>query len=277
MSKKDPKTRFVCQLRHQRSELLSVAERPSGGLLISLKAAENFTPDETLYPAQKRISDQHYSVHRSNAGADTTIHHTITLEDGDKLDTSSFLPASSGNLLWPIFVRACPYLGEPRYASQPRPKDHSIVAAQMEGRESTLVYSVIVSSRALNFPHSISVPPPFARFKYFDVTMLCMYLWVPPLPQGTLHHQATNLPRVNGTFVIGDISQSMPPIGPVTQQALHQIVDAAFEQVRVRHMKKVRAALPPEHHAQLDALPTAGFFATPPSRKQTSSSAVAAR
>lgn len=262
MSKNEKKTRFVCELPHQQSELLTVKERSNGGLVIVLKAGEQFIPG---FDAEVTgiIESQKYSVHRSSDdGRTTVLHHTLLLTNGIKHDGMAQQKDSAGRFIWPMFVRACPDLGSPRYAVESRRRDEIVVAAKFRNR-TILVYAVIVSSREFDAQKRFTPAPITARFKHYDVSLFCRFLWAPPSPQGSLIHISTNLPRVNDEFVHGDM-RGLPTQALFTPEMLPAQLTHAFESVRMAHLGRIRSWLSEGHRGMLDSPAVGQLFARPP-------------
>jgi hypothetical protein len=262
--KHESKTRFVCHLPNQMSELFWVKEQASGGLQLVIKRAINYRADEYI-PQDTEKKSQKYSIHRSNGGVDTTIHHTIELANGRKLDSCAFLRDSATTLIWPLFVKACPDISRERYKTNARGSDIVVEVANMV-LPVTLIYAVVVSS--VNADLRLDGAPAIVssvNFTYFKISVVALQLLLPSLPHGLLAHVSTNTIRVDKEHVGGNVSGVLP-CEPLTRDELIRKSTTTIDEMRRKQIASARKELlgNPTALAKLDLLPLDGFAPFPP-------------
>jgi hypothetical protein len=239
----EARTRFVCELPQQASELFWAREDKRGDIQLVIKTAADYTPG-AHYTRQTRIITQKYSLHPSKNATAATLHQTLTLEDGPPLETSAYQRDLS-QLVWPLYIKACPNISLERYALQVRARDRLVIAASMPTQVFVLVYGVVVSHRAIDISSLVQWPTASATFQHFRITVASAYLALPPSVEGTLKHLSTNNVTVSGKFSPLDASGLVSFTSPSPSKAA-SMLHLSMESVRVAHTRKLRRPLSPE-------------------------------
>jgi hypothetical protein len=239
---KEPRTRFVYALPHQMSELFSVKARSNGGLIVFIKSAAHYLPDD-LHKDDDDIKSQKYSVHISAGGMATTVHHTLMLDGGDELDTCSY-QGTVDDIAVPLFVHACADLNLPHYRANIRSDDTVFVLGGDDVLDHTVVFCLFVSGKSVSFVTDDFPEFGFSSYEFgvFSVNAVYARLNIPPFGQGSLGHWGTNLPRKNREFVLGDIRNldlGEPP--QLTKHDVIAIVHGLMEGIRHEHTQKALA------------------------------------
>lgn len=102
MTKKRAQTRVVAMVDGALRRLMSIYEKPNGGLNISLSLAPfNFPQDHKNFI--KKTDTQKYSIHPINDWGGNSIHHTLSSEDGSRIDTYTDTLCVKNRLVEPLY------------------------------------------------------------------------------------------------------------------------------------------------------------------------------
>jgi hypothetical protein len=238
---KEPRTRFVCQLPSQISQILWARENDVGDVQLGLNFAERYTPDH-LHDRATPVLNQKYSLHPSNNATSATLNGTLMLANGVPIKGAAF-QTNLSRLVYPLFVKACPDLSNLRYAITPRPSDTVLVVGSMN-TPVVLVYGVIITNREIDLRHLIRWHTVDAVFTHFRITVAAAYLLLVPSNEGSLRHLITNNVTVDGVHTPFDASglhslDSPSPEGGVAR------LEAMMESIRIAHIRKLRRLLTP--------------------------------
>lgn len=118
MAKVDVKCSVQIEAADQMAEILSIRERDSGDLLISLKRNNYFRAINGEY---RKITQSKFSVHMSPSSR--LPGHTITQElrvtDGEPITCRSFVNCATNPLLWHLCTIRFADLSDPTFKAKP--------------------------------------------------------------------------------------------------------------------------------------------------------------
>ncbi|MBW2941936.1 hypothetical protein [Zhongshania aquimaris] len=195
MSRKS-KVRFAARIDGVERELFSIKERPDNSLLL-VSAYPIFW--ENSDSSIVRFTEQHYSIHISNGGIDTTITQKTKLADGMSHSNVSFIPNTKKHLLWPIYARRVPILLENSRKLSRRSGDKVIFIGDYEFAKANLVYSVFVSNCDfdVNITSLNGLTTYSAKFKHFQIFTIPMYINLPSMNEGDVVGMSTSSTTIN--------------------------------------------------------------------------------
>jgi len=207
------KSIFAARIDGIEREILSVKERSNRDLLL-IPAHTPFcepTPGTMI-----KFVEQHYSVHGTNQGSDTTITQKTTLDNGDLHSNVSFIHNTKNHLLWPVFARRVPVLyGENRKLT-PRGRDKVIFIDDYQSDNSSLTYSVFISRDHFDIESILKnkFPVHTESFTEFKVIVLPMHINLPSIANGDSFGYSTSSQVINNIRSTNHIrvrATSIPP------------------------------------------------------------------
>jgi hypothetical protein len=141
---KTKKTRFFARIDGAECLLFSIQKSANDGLTITSRTPKFFEGAKGPYGTPLEFDHQHYSVHETNEGNDTTITQKTQLV-GERHSIVTLLRGTRDYLLWPVFARRYPIFltGENRLVR--KTKDTFIELAEYSYERSNLLFSVFVS------------------------------------------------------------------------------------------------------------------------------------
>ncbi len=237
---KEPRTRFVCGLPNQESEIFSAKERKNGGLIISIKSAVNYTAD-AIQPEESKILDQKYSIHLSNDGSSATLHHTIKLHNGVELDSCVF-QSDSLNLCAPIFVRVCGQLNLPHYIVKARAHDKVVSISQIGDPCTIFIVGVLISGKNIK-PQDRDFPGlgfHAEDFTNFRLNIIYGHILLPAIGEGTLLHFSTNSPRKDKEFIGPDFRSSQLATLKLEKATSIHLIQSMLTEAVLAHIEKIK-------------------------------------
>ncbi|WP_319498102.1 hypothetical protein [uncultured Cohaesibacter sp.] len=184
-----PKTRFTVLIDGTEFELFSVRDRGNKELVI-IEATPKYLGDHTGRIAYRA---QHYSVHRTKDGADTTITQKIELENGDTLSSVSYIHDTTDHLLWPICARRLPIFETRNRVLKPRSKDTVYQVGSYGIGFASFMYSIFVAKNHFQLPASnLFSRAKTAQFNEFQIIVIPTYLNIPTDPDGDVCGMTTS-------------------------------------------------------------------------------------
>ncbi len=201
MSKKS-RTRFFARIDGNGHQLLSVMERNDGSLIVFSAIPKNWENTNRTLTA---FREQHYSIHRTKGGVDTTFTQKTRLSDGRTVSNVAYIHGTTEHLLWPVFARRVPTLRPTTHLLTLRQNDRVIQVGTYRYDTANLLYSVFVAKQTCDIDRvkvegaTIQI----ADFSEFKIIVLATYLNIPSPDQGDVVGIATS-PTVNdGVFAEG--------------------------------------------------------------------------
>jgi hypothetical protein len=193
------KIRFSAKIDDRDIELFNVRDLGDKGLVISSGYPRYFEhPDGKLV----EFVDQHYSVHPTKGGADTTITQKTALK-GDGVQAISivaYIHNTSNHLLRPVYARRLPVMREPTRTLRARSKDTSRRIGKFNWDKATMIYSVFVSLPNLELPsHTDTASKRFtAMMGRYKLIVFVTYLNLPSITEGDVVGMSTSSEVRNG-------------------------------------------------------------------------------
>lgn len=186
------RTKFGFQIGDNFHTILSVHENNSGELIINPSSAENYSEIEFGNPnAEKKIKDQHYTVHNSLQFEDENVlNHTLKYEDGTKTNTRIYTSAfKRTNLYCPVLQVRGQDFSIDRYKSQKKSKYIYISLGDYNPKLSTLYYMIAVSNPGLTFNDNFpDLNVRTIHFQKYSFHILWSYCLVPSYSTGMKSH-----------------------------------------------------------------------------------------
>jgi hypothetical protein len=105
MMGREAKTRFYVRIDGVDRALFSVKSVAGRGLTITSRTPKFWENPDGTFTA---FDHQHYSVHLSNGGVDTTITQKTQLQESAFHSIVTFVKDTQAYFLWPIFARRYP-------------------------------------------------------------------------------------------------------------------------------------------------------------------------
>lgn len=189
MSKK--RTRFVVEINGKAREILSIIEKSNGQLTLMSGTSKYWeNEDGTL----EEYFEQHYSIHRTKNGLDTTITQKTTLKGGVRHSIVTYIHDTSTHLLWPVFARRPPLFQPDPNKLTTRQKDDVVELGSFNDKLATFFYSVFVTlpNSDLSAVYAAGVQSQIATFTNFRIVVLPMYLNVPTFSSGDVVGYSTS-------------------------------------------------------------------------------------
>lgn len=237
---KEPKTRFVCTLPNQDSELFSIKKRNNGGLILSIKYAPHYMSDE-IYPESSKIVNQKYSIHPSNNGTAATIHHTIKFDNNQELDSCTF-QRDALNLCAPLFVKICGRLNSPLYGANIKAGDKVVSLAKIGDPCTIFIFGTMVSGKNISLDAKDFPGLSFCseNLGELQLNIIFGHILVPAIGQGTLTHFKTNSVRKNKCFVEPDMRDAPPISLSLGKKAASAALLTMIYNTVLIHARKIR-------------------------------------
>lgn len=179
----------------QRS-LFSVKDNGDSGLLIGQGTPRQM---ENPYGVKRDFKHQHYSVHPSNNGADTTITQKTLMSDGEEHSAVSFVRNTKQHLLWLVYARRMPILAKTTRVLKRKRYTSVIEIGSIDSAKETLFYSVLVSRPSMDLSILVDSGWEFytATFGQFMIIVIPMFLQFPTYPDGDVLQFLTSQPILN--------------------------------------------------------------------------------
>lgn len=193
------KIRFSAKIDDRDVELFNVRDLGDKGLIISSGYPRYF---ELQDGKLSEFVDQHYSVHPTKGGADTTITQKTALSgDGvQAISNVAYIHNTANHLLWPVYARRLPVMREPTRSLRARLKDTSRRIGKFNWDKATMIYSVFVSLPNLVLPpHTDTASKRFtAMVGRYKVIVFVTYLNLPSMIEGDVAGMATSSEMYDG-------------------------------------------------------------------------------
>lgn len=195
MANNGKKTRFFVRVNGVEREILSVQQRADKSLtLISGTPSFWENPDGSL----SAFDQQHYSVHRTKNGRDTTITQKTWLRNGTHHSYVAYVHGTEEYLLWPLYARRIPILNNQTRILKRRAKDVLIEVPEFEWENASLLFSVFVAKAKFDSGLISPLRPAIAQFEEFQIILLPVFLNLRSLPTGDVVVVSTSSPVING-------------------------------------------------------------------------------
>jgi tetratricopeptide (TPR) repeat protein len=192
---KDTKTKFGFQIADNFHTILSVHDNKIGELTIAPSFAENYSEIEFgNLNAEKKITDQHYTVHNSpQFEEENVLNHTLKYVDGTKTNTRIYTRAfKRTNLSCPVLLVRGQDFSIQRYRTQKDDKNNYISLGDYNPKTATQYYMVVVSNLGLTFSNDYpDLNVETIHFQKYSVSILYSYGLVPSHSTGNKSHFLT--------------------------------------------------------------------------------------
>lgn len=191
---KRPAVRFVTSIDGVVVEIASFRELSDNQLNMSIATQELVEIDGTEHV----VIEQHFSVHGSNQGRDTSVTFKQVFADRPPLDYVSFLHNTEKHLLWPIIARR-PGISPSMEGRVPPQRSKDTVHKYGESRSpfTTLFYSIFIASKNVEIEADERVNVLMHDFSRYRVFVFTTYLNIPSIRQGDIASLSTSTPVTN--------------------------------------------------------------------------------
>lgn len=219
------KLRAYCTVNGIERELVSIRELSDGSLTIMVAPSDNAVlSDGRLLP----YDQEHYSVHRSNEGADTTLIRKTRFATGNRISAVAFLKGTSKRLVWVIHVERV-HLIQNFVPFHARPKDTKLHICSYNQDRCMLLYCIIVANSDYLMPDAEFEFIRYAELltKEYKITIGYTFFHYPAMPIGFARANMTSdaifddVPNIDHKQI--ETSQSVP------DAIFHKFILAMFQ------------------------------------------------
>lgn len=239
------RSRVVVNCNGETREIFSIAEKPSGDLMVFLRPGEHV---EEEGEDQTKIKQQRYSIHMSpNNLTINLIKQTYEFYDGTIQESYLYSAAVYNKIFCDIYCMYCPDLTIDRCIPKTKSRDILIDLCIIDTKKQTLIYGLIVTSN--QNPDSI---PGFGKFETriiefenFRVVVWFTFLFLPAMPNSWLIHSTNRRllrNKINIPFVVaktGGVHRGHDPLEVRTliEANILRLVKKYFERTKLMDVK----------------------------------------
>ncbi|MEW6372904.1 MAG: hypothetical protein AB1584_18390 [Pseudomonadota bacterium] len=182
---KTKKTRFFARIDGVECLLFSIQKSANDGLTITSRTPKFFEGAKGPFGTQLEFDHQHYSVHETNEGRDTTITQKTQLI-GEHHSIVTLLRETKDYLLWPVFARRYPIFLTEENRLIRKSRDTLIELAEYVYERSNLLFSVFVSRPSFDVSvlKNSGIRFETALFDKHLIIVIPSFIHLPSLPSG---------------------------------------------------------------------------------------------
>lgn len=188
-----PKTRLFALIDGKSRELFNVRDLGKKGLIITSGYPKLFENNDGQFV---EFVDQHYSVHPTKNGQDTSITQKTAVSDQGikKISNVAYIHNTSEHLLWPVYARRLPIMDGATRSLHVRKKDTARRIGKFNWSKANLLYSVFVSLPNIELPdHMDDQSRRFVKnFDLYKLIIFVTYLNRPSMNEGDVTGLSTS-------------------------------------------------------------------------------------